>query len=552
MKGTSSIMKKTILVLSLVSVGAFFGILLNTAVSGDNIYEQLKKFQYVYNMAYRNYVKEKTPEELNEAAIRGLLEGLDVHSVYIDKEEMEKVTENFSGEFEGIGIEFDMINDTIFVVSPINGGPSEELGIMAGDKIVNIDGESAVGVDRSEVPKLLKGPKGTKVNVDIKRAGENKLIHFDIIRDKIPIETVDASYIIGDDVGYISINRFGAKTHDELMVAANQLKKEGMKKLVLDLRYNPGGYLTQAFYMADEFLKGGDTIVYTEGRRPEFSEMYASTNNGQLEDIPLIVMINAGSASASEIVSGAIQDLDRGLVVGETSYGKGLVQRQYPIGDGSAFRLTIAYYYTPSGRSIQRPFENFEDYRNLVGRLDLEEGANLMHSLESISNEEGEDKINMDSIPIFYTRKGRTVLGGGGITPDYIIKRDTSDKLTESVATMRMKRVFYDFTYEFLRGDNGKKFKEKYKNNFKDFNKNFEITDDMLKKVVDIAQSKEIEIVDEDVKKDTEFIKIAVKSTIAKIVWDNNKQRQISAALDRQLNKAVTLFDEAKKISSLK
>lgn len=550
MKGNISIMKKTILVLSLVSVGAFLGIFINTAVSGDNIYEQLKKFQYVYNVAYRNYVTEKTPEELNEAAIKGMLEGLDVHSVYIDKEEMEKVSENFSGEFEGIGIEFDMVDDTIIVVSPIKGGPSEELGIMAGDKIVKIDDEKAVGMKRSEVPKKLKGPKGTKVAVDIKREGQKKLIHFDIIRDKIPIETVDANYMIDDEIGYVTINRFAANTHAEMMKAVNELKQQGMKKLILDLRGNPGGYLTQAFYMADEFLKGGDTIVYTEGRRPEFNEMFASTEGGALKDIPLIVMVDAGSASASEIVSGAIQDLDRGLIVGETSYGKGLVQRQYDLGDGSAFRLTISYYYTPSGRSIQRPFEDKDEYRNLVGRLELDEGANLQHSLESLGKEKGDDKINMDSIPIFYTRKGRKVLGGGGITPDYIVKRDTT-RLTETVVDMRMKRIFYDFTYEFLRSEEGTKFKAKYENNFKDFYKNFEITEAMVKRAVEISKSKEIEVKEEDIEKDKDFLKVALKSTIAKIVWDSNKQMQVSSVLDRQLKKAKTLFNEAIKISSL-
>lgn len=551
MKGKISIMKKTVLVLSLVSVGAFLGIFINTAISGDNLYEQLKKFQYVYNVAYRNYVTEKTPEELNENAIKGMLEGLDVHSVYIDKEEMEKVSENFSGEFEGIGIEFDMVDDTIIVVSPINGGPSEELGIMAGDKIVKIDGEEAVGMNRSDVPKKLKGPKGTKVEVDIKREGQSKLIHFDIIRDKIPIETVDANYMIDDEIGYITINRFAANTHSEMMKAVNELKQKGMKKLILDLRGNPGGYLTQAFYMADEFLNGGDTIVYTKGRRPEFNEMFASTDGGSLKNIPLIVMINAGSASASEIVSGAMQDLDRALIVGETSYGKGLVQRQYDLGDGSAFRLTISYYYTPSGRSIQRPFEDKDDYRNLVGRLELEEGANLQHSLESLSKEKGDDKINMDSIPIFYTRKGRKVLGGGGITPDYIVKRDTT-KLTETVVSMRMKRIFYDFTYEFLRGEKGEKFKAKYENNFDDFYKNFVITDAMVDRAIEIAKKKEIEVKEEDIKQDKEFLKVALKSTIAKIVWDSNKQMQVSSVLDRQLKKAKTLFNEAIKISSLK
>lgn len=551
MKGNSSIMKKTILVLSLVSVGAFLGIFINTAISGDNIYEQLKKFQYVYNVAYRNYVIEKTPEELNEAAIKGLLSDLDVHSVYIDKEEMEKVSENFSGEFEGIGIEFDMVDDTIIVVSPIKGGPSEELGIMAGDKIVKIDDEEAVGMNRSEVPKKLKGPKGTKVAVDIKREGQKKLIHFDIIRDKIPIETVDANYMIDDEIGYVTINRFAANTHAEMIKAVNELKAQGMKKLILDLRGNPGGYLTQAFYMADEFLKGGDTIVYTEGRLPEFNELFESSERGSLKDIPLIVMVDAGSASASEIVSGAIQDLDRGLIVGETSYGKGLVQRQYDLGDGSAFRLTISYYYTPSGRSIQRPFKDKDEYRNLVGRLELDEGANLQHSLESLSKEKGKDKINMDSIPIFYTRKGRKVLGGGGITPDYIVKRDTN-RLTETVVDMRMKRIFYDFTYEFLRGEAGAKFKAKYENNFKDFYKNFEITDAMVKRAVEISKAKEIDVKDEDIAKDKDFVKVALKATIAKIVWDSNKQMQVSSVLDRQLKKAKTLFNEAIKISSLK
>ncbi len=572
MKGNYTIMKKTVLALSLVSIGAFFGILLNTAVSGDNIYEELKKFQYVFNMAYSNYVTEKTPEELSQAAIKGMLEGLDVHSVYISKEDMEKVEENFSGEFEGIGIEFDMLEDTITVVSPISGGPSEELGIMAGDKIVKIDGEDAVGVERSEVPKLLKGPKGTKVAVDILRYGESDLLHFDIIRDKIPIETVDASYMIDDEIGYVSINRFAAKTHAEMMEAVNSLKQEGMKKLVLDLRGNPGGYLTQAFYMADEFLQAGDTIVYTEGRKPQFNEVYQSSANGSLDDIPLIVMINAGSASASEIVSGSMQDLDRGLVVGETSYGKGLVQRQYPIGDGSAFRLTISYYYTPSGRSIQRPFEDKDAYRNLVGRMDLNEGSNMQHSLENMKSEyveiDGEtyiirpseeleddeeitDKTEMDTIPIFHTRSGRPVLGGGGITPDYVIKRDTS-KLTETVVAMRMKRIFYDYTYDFIRSDEGVEFKKKYQNNFNAFFNDYEITDDMIEKLIDISEDKEIEIVEEDIEKDKELLKVYMKSTIAKIVWDRNEQLQVLSVLDRQLNKAKDLFDEAMKISSLK
>ena len=238
-------------------------------------------------------------------------------------------------------------------MSPIVGGPSDALGIVAGDKIVRINDTSSIKLTREMVPKKLRGPKGTVVKLHIRRAGEKDLLVFDVTRDKIPINSVDASFMIdGTDIGYVTINRFSATTYDELMNVTANLRAQGMKRLLLDLRYNPGGFLDQAFKIADEIVPNGQKLVYTKGRRPEFDEDFMSTGGGSLENIPLVVLINGGSASASEIVSGAVQDLDRGIVVGETSFGKGLVQRQYPIGDGSAFRLTISRYYTPSGGSF--------------------------------------------------------------------------------------------------------------------------------------------------------------------------------------------------------
>lgn len=531
----------------ILTIGLLLGVIFQPLISGDSIYQQIKKYEYILSTAVKNYVEDVDTNELTEAAIRGMLEELDPHSVYISPEDMKSVDEEMSGSFEGIGVQFDIINDTIVIVAPIAGGPSEALGITAGDKIVTIDGEDAVGIKRSDVPKKLRGPKDTKVVVEIFRQGDDELIEFEIIRDKIPLYSVDASFMVnGTEIGVIVVNRFSATTRNELIKAARKLKKQGMNKLVLDLRGNPGGYLNQAFYMADEFLSAGDTIVFTKGRRPEFNEVFRSTGGDALEDIPLIVMVNAGSASASEIVSGSVQDLDRGLVVGTTSFGKGLVQRQYKYSDGSAFRLTISKYYTPSGRCIQRPYEDKEEYRSLVGRLELDEGNNLQHALETIRNEEGEDKIDMDSIPLYYTRSGRTVLGGGGITPDYIVKSDTITKLSRK---LRIKRIFYDYVSNTL--NSGKELKEEY-TYFSDFYNDFQISDDMISDFRKVAEKHEIEWVEEDYQKDEEFIKTEIKATLARMMWDRSRYVQIFFTIDKQFQKAISLFPEAKRIAKIK
>lgn len=552
-------MKRYFFIVAGVVLGLTLGFLITPLISTDNIFQQVKKFDRVLNIVSKNYLEPVDTQKLTESAIKGLLDELDPHSVYITAEEMKRVNEDFQGSFEGIGVEFDIINDTITIVSPIPGGPSEALGIQSGDKIVKIDGKSAVGLSRSDVPKKLKGPKGTVVEVDIKRQGVQNLLHFSITRDKIPLNTIDIAFIVpGTDIGVIKVNRFAATTHDELVEALQKLSSQGMKKLVLDLRGNPGGYLNQAFLMAEEFLPKGDTIVYTQGNLPEFNEVYISSGYSRYLDLPLIVLVNAGSASASEIVSGAIQDLDRGLIVGETTFGKGLVQRQYDLGDGSAIRVTIAKYYTPSGRCIQRPYSDKDKYRKLIGRLELEEGSYIydgynkiveqVHKL-NLTAKKDEEKISIDSLPIYRTRKKRVVFGGGGITPDYIIKADR-DTLTNLGVEIRNKNLYLSFCTDAFQNEI-KKIKQEY-STFQDFVDRFIITEKMLSKFKEFIISKDVKFDENLWKADKEFIELSLKIQIARMIWPRSEYLVLYYTIDKQFQKALELFPEAMKIAGLK
>jgi len=509
----------------------------------DNIHMQMEKFFQVINTANENYVEEIEMGELVTAAVKASLEKLDPHSVYLPPKKLKSEKEKFKGSFDGIGVQFSVIEDTINIVAAIAGGPSKKLGIMSGDKIVKIEGESAIGIDNDSIQSLLRGPKGTKVNINIKRASESELLFFEITRDKIPLYSVDASFIIdGTDIGYVSINRFMATTHKEMLDSLKKLDEKGMKKLILDLRGNPGGYLNQAFIMADEFIKKGHKIVYTKGRKPEFDDTYYSRPGGKYEEIPLIVLIDAGSASASEIVSGAIQDLDRGLVVGVTSYGKGLVQRQFNLPDKSGFRITIAKYFTPSGRCIQRPYKDKKKYRSMDGWLDVEEGMNINHALEEMKAED------LDSLPpIYKTRGGRNVLGGGGITPDYIVKYDTITMLSRLI---RRNNLYFIFARAYL--DNvSDEFKSVYSENFPKFLREFQVSDDMIDDFKELAESKKIEWDDDQFDTDENYLKLAIKSNIAGSLWGNNESTEIFFPIIKQVGQAMKLFPEAKNIADL-
>ena len=536
--GEGKMMRKRFSLVTLVSVvllSVSAGSMLNSLISGDNIYEQINKFKDVLSITEKYYVEDVDTQKLTEAAVNGVLNQLDPHSIYIPAAQLPQVNEEFQGSFEGIGIEYQVLNDTLLVVAPIVGGPSEALGILSGDKIVKINDTSSVGITQQGVQKKLRGPKGTKVKVSIVRTGIKDLLDFDITRDKIPLRTVDASFMIDDQVGYVNVTRFAAKTHDEFVEAVTKLKESGMKRLVLDLRINPGGYLEQAFNMADELMPKGKKIVYTKGRRPEFDEEYVSSGAGKFEDVSLVILINNGSASASEIVAGAVQDWDRGLIVGETSFGKGLVQRQFDLKDGSAFRLTTARYYTPSGRLIQRPFgEDRSKYQREPFERDEHEGANVDHEAEKDSTR-----------PTFKTAGGRIVYGGGGITPDYIVK---ADRLTEYTVQLRNKQIFLDFADKYL-DQNGSAFKSKYGKESARFARDFEVTNEMLDNLLALAQAKKIEFKKDQYDKDLPYIKAFTKAFVARSLWGNEGSSRVMLAVDNQFKKAVMMFPEAEKIS---
>ena len=381
--------------------------------------EAAQKFGTLMRYVGQLYVDSVNIEDLTQRAIVSMLEDLDPHSVYFSADELKEADEPLNGNFEGIGVQFNIFQDTIMVVSPISGGPSEKLGIRSGDRIVTIDGDNAagIGITNRDVMKLLKGPKGTVVQVGIKRDAESELLAFDIVRDKIPIYSIDAAHMLDKRIGYIKVSRFAKTTMDELREALVDLKKEGMKDLVLDLQGNGGGMLRTAIEMSDEFLSEDKLIVYTEGRSFERDNTYAQYK-GLFEKGRLVVLVDEASASASEIVSGAVQDWDRGLVIGRRSFGKGLVQRPMRLPDGSAVRLTVQKYYTPAGRCIQKPYEDgVEAYRK--EKFERYERGELM-SLDS---------LELPDSLLFQTRiQKRDVYGGGGILPDLFVPLDTTYK----------------------------------------------------------------------------------------------------------------------------
>ena len=398
------------------------------------------KFQQVLNFVEASYVDSVNSQKLTRSAIQSMLKELDPHSVYIPAKRRKRMNSELKGNFEGIGIEFNIIKDTIAVVSPIEGGPSEQLGIQTGDKIIKVEGENVagIGISNRKVIDLLRGEKGTKVDVTIKRPGVKKPLQFTITRDKIPIHSVRASYMINDKTGYIKVNRFSANTTEEFQEAMEELSNQGMENLVLDLRRNPGGYLRAAIRMADAFLESGKNILYTNGRaKPK--QTYDATGRGNFEEGRLSIIIDEGSASASEIVAGAVQDHDRGLIVGRRSFGKGLVQEPKEFPDGSALRLTVARYYTPTGRSIQKPYEQgIEEYRKDI--MERYKHGEFVYK----------DSIELADSLKYKTPKGRTVYGGGGIMPDIFIPIDTALNNSKYLTKLRQNGLISRFALQFV------------------------------------------------------------------------------------------------------
>ena len=530
-------------VVALMAVSVFAGMEIKHLISGDAVFDQSNKFREVLNLTEKYYVKEVDAKKLTEAALEGLLNQLDPHSVYIAPKAFEQVSEEFRGKFEGIGIRFTIRNDSIFVVEIIGGGPSARIGLQSNDRIVRINDSSAVGYNDDQVRQRLRGPKGTRVKVGIHRPGVKEVLDYEITRDEIALNSIEIATMVSDNVGYVNVSKFSETTNEEMERALKKLKDQGMKKLILDLRGNPGGLLEQAFEMTDLFLDAGPKehphkIVYTKARKAEFDEAYFAKTGQAYENLPLIILIGNSSASSSEIVAGAIQDWDRGLIVGETSFGKGLVQRQWRLTDGSALRLTIARYYTPTGRLIQRDYEGKEKdaYQREAFERQEKEGENIEHKAEGDS-----------SRPVFHTHAGRVVYGGGGITPDYVVKNAT---LTSQTQTIFRRGLFDLFVSSHLDGK-GLPIRTQYAGNWKLFRSSFSVTESMLDDFRAFLKKSDVKLDEKEFEKDLSFIKTRLKATFARSFWGNDGWYPTMLQVDAQYQKAMGLFPEAEKIAEL-
>jgi carboxyl-terminal processing protease len=528
-------------------VGMLVGFQGRNLISADNIYEQFKKFQDILVLTDKYYVDPVDTRKLTEGAINGMLAQLDPHSVYFPPKAFEKASEEMQGNYQGVGLSIRALNDTIFVVEPMGGGPSAKLGILSNDRIVRINDSTAVGLTADQASQRLRGPKGTKVKVTIARPGVGESMVYEITRAEISLNSIDVSMMINDEVGYIAVNKFAMTTGNEMNNAMRDLRNKGMKRLILDLRYNPGGVMEEAVKMADLFLDGGSKskprqIVYTKGRAAELEESFTATTGQEYEKLPLIVLINHASASASEIVAGAIQDWDRGLIVGETSFGKGLVQRQWAFGDGSAFRLTIARYYTPTGRLIQRSYtgkDKTEYEREAFERVE-QEGDNLEHKKDAIAKADS-------GRPVFHTNSGRVVYGGGGISPDYIVKPPAA---TETLQNLQRRDMFYQFITTYL-DSRGQAMRAAYGEDVDRFVKTFAVTDEMLQDFRTFIATKGVKAEEKDLQKDLLFVKARLKAEIARSFWGNNGSYRVMLEVDPQFQKAMTLLPEAVKFAKL-
>ncbi len=492
------------------------------------------KFGRVLSLIDAYYVDTVNTNKLVEDAIIGMLKELDPHSVYISKDEVARMNEPLQGSFDGIGIQFNILDDTLLVVNPIPGGPSEKLGIRAGDRIVEVDGKNiaGIGLKNSDVIKMLRGEKGTQVNVKILRHGEKDLLDFTITRDKIPIYSLDAAYMVNKEIGYIKLNRFAATSMGEFYKAFEKLQKQGVKKLILDLRGNGGGYLNTAVNLADQFLPEGNMIVYTKGiHAPRYEEK--ATAAGVFEKGKLVVLVDEGSASASEIVTGAIQDWDRGIVIGRRTFGKGLVQRPYMLPDNSMIRLTVARYYTPSGRCIQKSYAHgVKDYsEDIINRYNHGELTNA-------------DSIHFpDSLKYSTLKLKRTVYGGGGIMPDIFVPLDTT-KLPELYAKLVRKGIIYQFTVSYM-DKHRDELKQQYPD-FKTYKNKFSVSDKMLNELYKKAEKEKLKYKDEDKKEARKDISRLIKALIARDLWDMSEYFQIINPDDKTYNKAIEVLSNDK------
>jgi carboxyl-terminal processing protease len=525
--------KTTVVMLGVVAIVAFSAIaMINPAVislvqqpRSGNLYQDIQRFNEVLHGVSKYYVEDVDSQKLINGAIVGMLETLDPHSVYIPKDQLADVTEKFEGHFYGIGIEFNIFKKYPTVISPMPGTPSDRLGLRPADQIIEIEGKSTFGFNEEEVKNKLRGPEGTPVRITIRRPGVEEPFQVTVTREKISITSVEASFMLDQQTGYIRIVRFAKTTADELESALNHLEKQGMKQLILDLRANAGGFLEQAVVVVDKFIERGKKIVYTRGRIAQANDDFYATDDDRHPRFPLIVLMSHGSASASEIVAGAVQDWDRGLVIGETSFGKGLVQSQIGLRDGAAVRITTARYYTPSGRLIQRPYDG-----SLVQYID-EGWDDIDPNAEADSTKER---------PVYKTSAGRVVYGGGGITPDVQIRWY---RPTQFTVDLILKRGFFEFASDYATRN------RQLAADFESFKKNWQPSDALLAEFRRKIDALKIKFDQESWNKDLDYIKLELKKEIALNLWDRQKWYEVGAYGEKHMPEILRLFPQAQKIA---
>jgi len=519
------------ILLTLVLVG---GILLGATIFGGNhkkISEGSQKIREILAYIEQNYVDSVNTEELVNYSIDKMLEKLDPHSAYIAAKDVAVANTQLEGDFEGIGVEFSIFRDTLHVGVAIVGGPAEIVGVQAGDKIVKVDDQNIAGasakLDNRKIFKWLRGKKGSKVKLGVLRRGEKKIRYFTVTRDKIPTHSVEIALMIDAQTGFLKVSRFSANTYAEFKEALTKLKKQGMQRLILDLRDNPGGYMDRAVNMVDELLAGKGKIVYTDGKGTRFDSESMAKINGIFETGALIVLINEGSASASEIMAGALQDHDRALLVGRRSFGKGLVQMPIDLADGSELRLTISRYYTPSGRSIQKPFENYAD--DMKKRF--EKGEMF-----------AKDSIKFDKKKQYTTTHGRKVYGGGGITPDVFVPLDSA-KYTY-LNQLYEHNILREYALYYAQ-DNASSLQ---KMSLENFRKDFQITEKMFSKVNEMAKNAGILLDEKQFRASKSVIALHIKALTAKSIWKNEGFYLVMLQEDDIYQTALKQFEEAEKL----
>ncbi len=518
-------MNKILLSVSLVSWILLAILFLNSsdiaAASNDraNLYKKIQLFSEVLNTIRENYVEDLDAGDLIDSAIQGMLDEVDPHTTYFTSDEFERFTTDTQGEFGGLGISIDKKGDYITVVAPIEGTPAYRMGIMAGDKIVKVDGENVVGLETDKTIKMMRGDPGTKVVITIDRPGVKDELDFEIVRDIIKIKSIPYAFKMDNGIGYIRIRQFNANTTKELREELDKLEKEGIRGLLIDLRFNPGGLLNEAITTVNEFIGRNKRVVFTKGRIPQANQEYYTRYNRMRSGYPVIALINGGSASAAEIFAGSLQDWDKGLVLGENSFGKGSVQRLFPLSDGNGLKVTTAKYYINSGRCIHKDLNDqlLKDERVLNGQIDREEIEKMQEEALEKSHEN-----------IYYTSNGRIVYGGGGITPDIEIKQSLLNKFE---IDLRRKSTFFNFSVEYMLAHE------------EDITEDFTASDELISEFLDYAGELEIEFKQADVDSSYNWIKNELEANISGRKFGDVAQYKFAIRDDTQLQEALSYFD---------